>query len=104
LSWSISRLGYKCAVLKGVYVHHFRHKSINASHLNRKKYIQINNQSFFDKWSQYLYHFLISQQAENLDLKQAMNTESNNEYWILRRLNENIHFWDGDKLVSGMFK
>lgn len=39
LSWSIGKLGYKCTILKNVYVHHFRHKSITISNLNRSKYL-----------------------------------------------------------------
>jgi O-antigen biosynthesis protein len=104
LSWSISKLGYQCKILKDIYVHHFRHKSISASHLNRKKYLQINNRVLFDKWSQPLYHFLTHEQAQGVDLGQMMNNETNHAYWILRRLNENVHFWDGQKLDIRKFK
>ena len=103
LSWSVAKHGYRCAVLKNVYVHHFRHKSIDSSKLDRLKYLKKNNNIFFNKWSKYLYKFLTEAQDQKIDLKEILNDETNYEYWILRRLNDNIHFWDGRKLVMSKF-
>lgn len=104
LSWMIARAGYKCAISKNVYVHHFRHKSINASGLDRAKYLKINNEIFFKKWSQEIYQYLRSIENSDISLRDIMNCENNHTYWILRRLNENIGFWDGSKIIKSKFK
>ena len=42
-SWRLQKAGYICVVAKDVYVHHFRHRSITASNLDRDKYLRENN-------------------------------------------------------------
>jgi GT2 family glycosyltransferase len=94
LSWSLQKIGYACAVLKDVYVHHFRHKSINASNLDRNKYLKENNNKFYSKWKQDVFSFLDREKAQDVDIDGSFSSEENTEYFFLRRINEKVNFLD----------
>lgn len=98
LSWSLQEAGYKCCIDYGVYVHHFRHKSIKASKLDREKYLKRNNNLFFKKWSTKIYTFLNQYTEEELNRK--FNEGEDDSFWFLRLLNQKIGFWDGRRLVK----
>lgn len=98
LSWSLNKVGYKCCIDNSVYIHHFRHKSIDASKLDRGRYLKKNNYLFFKKWSKDIYSFL--SQYTNQELKQRFNDGEDDNFWFLRLLNKNIEFWDGKTIVE----
>lgn len=50
LCWEIQRFGYKIAIDRDCYIHHFRHKSISASK-ERGEILKYNNNEFLRKWS-----------------------------------------------------
>ena len=97
LSWSLNKAGYKCCIDNRIYTHHFRHKSITASNLDRAKYLKMNNRLFFKKWSNEIYSFL--SRYTNDELRQKFNEENDNDFWFLRFLNNNIQFWNGEKVM-----
>lgn len=86
------------------YVHHFKHKSFDKRFDNKKEerlemYRQINKR-FYTKWKKVMQEFLNKEQLSGKDVVQLMSKEDNYDYWFLRRLNENIGFWKGGKLVD----
>lgn len=104
MTWTIASRGYKCAILKEVYVHHFRNKSIKASGLDRQRCILEGNRIFFDKWKHEIYHFLLVKQTEGADLGGLLNIETDNGYWFLHRLNRDIKFWSGSAINEERFE
>lgn len=103
-SWELAQKGYLCAVHKEVYVHHFRHKSITENNLNRELCLKINNELFFNKWSQHIKDMLNEELEKANNLEELLNTESDHSYWFLRRINEIVKFWDGRKINEQKFK
>ncbi len=92
LSWRLQRSGYKCAILKEVYVHHFRHRSITASNLDRDKFLLENNTKLYIKWKEDIFSFLDNEISKGVDVMSNMATENNKEYFFLRRINEKVKF------------
>lgn len=104
LSWRISTNGYKIGVTKKTYVHHFKHKSFNKRFETNKNerlemYSKINK-LFYKKWSNEIKKFINNQLAKGIDVDRLMNDEGDYKYWFLRRLNENIGFWEEGKLIN----
>lgn len=97
LSWSLNKAGYKCCIENHIYTHHFRHKSITTSNLDRDKYLKMNNRLFFKKWSSEIYSFL--SKFTNDELIRKFNGGDDDSFWFLRLLNKNIQFWNGVKIV-----
>ena len=98
LTWSIASEGYDCAMLKDVYVHHFRSKSIKANGANQNKLLFDNNHRFFNKWHDTIIKFLQYEMERGVDLAEALSED--NEFWFLFRLNSNVGFWDGKSIVN----
>ena len=92
LSWKLQKIGYKCAVLKDAYIHHFRHRSITASNLDRDKYLLQNNIKFYQKWGKDIFAFLDSERERGVNIWKNLTSEENHEYWFLRRIQEKINF------------
>jgi len=91
LSWRLEKAGFVCAVLKDVYVHHFRHRSITDSNLDREKFLLENNIIFFNKWRKEIFSFLDNEQKKGVDIFANMNTEENSEYFFLRKIGEKVN-------------
>lgn len=92
LSWEIQKKGYKCAILKDVYIHHVRHKSINASNLNRDSFLLYNNKKLIKKWKNDLFNFLDTEKERGVDIEENFYSENNSEYFFLRRIQEKVDF------------
>ncbi len=92
LSWELERKGYKCVVLNRVYVHHFRHRSVTTSGLDRDKYLLQNNLRFYQKWKRAIFVFLDSERKSGVNIQKNFSSEENREYWFLRRIQEKIDF------------
>ncbi len=92
LSWTLQKAGYFCVVLKDVYVHHFRHRSITASNLDRNRYLLENNTKLYNKWREDIFLFLNDEKKNGVDIISNMTTEDNHEYFFLRRIDEKVKF------------
>lgn len=92
LSWRIQSAGYKCAILKDVYIHHFRHKSIKASNLNREKYLIQNNRKLYKKWKKSIFNFIKIEEFNEVNILNKLKTEDDTEYFFFRRILENTNF------------
>jgi GT2 family glycosyltransferase len=92
LSWRLEKAGYACAILKDVYVHHFRHRSITASKLDREKYLLENNIKFYKKWRTDIFNFLDAERARGVDIIHNLSTEDNHEYFFLRLIRGKVNF------------
>jgi GT2 family glycosyltransferase len=90
LSWRLQKAGYICAILKDVYVHHFRHRSITASNLDREKCLLENNIKLYKKWKEDIFSFLDSERERDVDVLKNLTTEDNHEYFFLRRIEEKV--------------
>lgn len=82
LSWRLEKAGFRCAILKDVYIHHFRHRSITASNLDRDKCLIENNVKFFNKWKETIFAFLEEEQKRGEDIFSNMEAEDNPEYFF----------------------
>ena len=91
-SWRLQKAGYACAIAKDVYVHHFRHRSISASNLDRDKYLKENNIKLYNKWKHDIFAFLMKEEMEGVDIRKNLSSEENHEYFFLRRIREKIDF------------
>lgn len=96
LSWSLGKLGYRCAVLNDVYIHHFRHRSTNISGLDFKKCLKVNNKKFVEKWYEDI-RLILSDDATR---ERFMRTNNQDDLTKLRRMNENVGFFRDGKMVS----
>lgn len=92
LSWRLQGAGYKCCILKDVYVHHFRHRSITSSNLDREKFLLENNTKFFNKWESVIYDFLDKERGTGVDINMKMGASGGPEYLFLRMINDKINF------------
>lgn len=92
LSWRIQKAGYICAVSKNVYVHHFRHRSITASNLDREKYLLENNLKLYKKWKLDIFAFLDEEKKRGVDVYKNIASDANHEYFFLRMIQNKINF------------
>ena len=93
LSWRIGFSRYKAAWVKSSYVHHFRHKSIQRNELDFKKCVKQNNAIFYEKWRHTIDDLLLQKDYQGNSIYDCMTKEDIEDFWFLRRLNENIHFY-----------
>lgn len=92
LSWRLQEAGFSCVILKDVYVHHFRHRSISSSNLDREKYLLENNIKFFKKWKRTIFLFLYRQKNLGIDIESKLENENDPEYFFLRRIEDKTEF------------
>ncbi len=90
LSWRVAAAGYRLAITSATYVHHFKHRSANASGLDLTQHNKRNNVVFFDKWATTIHAFLRSEIEAGVDVQASLSDENNAEYWFLRRLHDNV--------------
>lgn len=88
LCWKLHSIGYEVAIFNKIYVHHFRHKSIDASNLDRNKCITDNNEKLYIKWKNEILYLLKDKKNKIGSIDSLFNTESNYHYFFLRRINE----------------
>ena len=100
LSWSLYKLGYKVAILNKIYVHHFRHKSIKSSNLDRNIYLAENNKKFVKKWNNELFFFLKNEEVKGVFLEDKFCREDDYDYFFLRKINEKTSFYDEYKKIK----
>jgi GT2 family glycosyltransferase len=105
LSWRISTNGYSLGIATNVFVHHFRHKGFNIRLNSREKfkmdeYYRIPNLAFFQKWKTTIYKFISQEIEQGKDVDNYMTDDSFYDYWFLRKLNQNIGFWENGKLID----
>lgn len=96
LSWELGRLGYRCAVLNDVYIHHFRHRSSADSGLDFKECLKVNNKKFVEKWYETIAEILVDENLRN----KFINDTTQDEFTKLRRINENVGFFRNGKMVA----
>lgn len=92
LSWRLEKAGYKCAILKDTYVHHFRHRSITNSKLDREKFLLENNVKFLNKWKKEIYDFLDFELSKGIDIHKELSEDGSPEYLFLRMINSKTKF------------
>lgn len=92
-SWELHKHGYDYAILKDVYVHHFRHRSLDDNNLDRVACLQINNEKFFKKWSKEIIDMSKDYIAKGWSLEQLYESEDNIDFWFLRRINDTVKFY-----------
>ncbi len=97
-SWTLGELGYKCTILRDAYVHHFRGKSIGQNKLDRAEFIRRGNEQLYGKWRDQIHSFLNDESNNGVDVNAKMQGDSGDEYWILNRLNRDLHFWHNGSL------
>lgn len=91
-SWRLQKAGYVCAIAKDVYVHHFRHRSITISNLDRDRYLRENNIRLYEKWKEDIFAFLRIEEKNGVDIRKNLSSEENHEYFFLRRIREKVDF------------
>lgn len=91
-SWRLQKAGYVCAIARDVYVHHFRHRSITVSNLDRDRYLRENNIRLYEKWKEDIFVFLRSEEKNGVDIRKNLSSEENHEYFFLRRIREKVDF------------
>lgn len=96
LSWSLGKLGYRCAVLNDVYIHHFRHRSSEDSGLDFKECLKVNNRKFVKKWYSQIASILDSAEVRT----KFISNSRQDELTKLRRINENVGFFQDGVLIS----
>lgn len=95
LCWRISTEGYKVAITSEVYIHHFKHVSVEASNLDRKTLTEGNMRIFYQKWRNEINRFLITKLVEGVDVRRRL-TEGDPDYWFLARIESLVRtedFW-----------
>jgi len=85
LCWRISTEGYKVAITSEVYVHHFKHVSVEVSNLDRKTLTEGNMRIFYQKWRNEINRFLTTKLGEGVDVGKRL-VEDDLDYWFLARL------------------
>ncbi len=93
VSWRLVSNGYKFAVATDVYIHHFKHKSLKANKVNRDLVLKVSNSKFFLKWEKVIKDFLLRMDVERGNIADIMENKEYEDFWFLRRLNEDIKFW-----------
>lgn len=92
-SWNVLSLGYKIAILKDLYVHHFRHKSITDSSLDREKFLIQNNNKLIKKWENEIFYFLKQEEMSGVNISFQFSEElDNHKYFFLKQVNKRINF------------
>ncbi len=81
LCWEILTRGYEIAIDKDIYVHHFRHKSVINSSLDREDILRSNNLRFAEKWKLEIENI----KADKL-FEEKISDKDNEPYSILRHM------------------
>lgn len=92
LCWNIMELGHDCAILHDVYVHHFRGKSIKSHGMNRQAMLKISNEILLNKWQDEILDFLQKQESNGVNIKEKLQLNRGDNYWLLSELNESTKF------------
>lgn len=103
MTWAVLHKGYKCAVLKDVYIHHFRGKSLSANQLDRAVLIINSNRIFFEKWRPVIREFLEKEVAAGVDITYHLDVDRGDKYWFLQRLNRDMQFWKDGAINESKF-
>lgn len=92
ISWTVMKLGYKCAIDKTVYVHHFRNKTISRE--SRQSWLNDSNKVLYSKWKHDIIDFIQTQdeQTQKKIITEMKKENATNQYWLISELNktENI--------------
>lgn len=80
LCWSLLKDGYKCAILNNTYVHHFRHKSVDANDLDYTTSLRYTNTILYKKWKRDILSYIRTGKK---------NIMIPNPDWILDKILEN---------------
>ena len=95
MCWTVMKLGYGCAIDHGVYVHHFRGKSLASNNMNRTELLKVSNRVLYSKWSDDIWELIDRKAGLGEDVVSQILTRGNSEYWLLYELNNDIEFIDG---------
>lgn len=88
ISWTVMKLGYKCAIDKTVYIHHFRNKTISRE--GRQSWLNESNKVLYSKWKQDIINFIKTQdeQTQKKLIVEMKKENANNQYWLISELNK----------------
>jgi len=92
LSWRLFDNGFTCKIHSGVYVHHFRHRSINDSNLDRKYYLKLNNIKFIKKWETKIQQIFKEEMEKGQNIEDIFDEKKNPSFYLLKLINNNIDF------------
>lgn len=104
ITWAVAARGYECFLLKDVYIHHFRGKSLAENKLDRAALIINSNRIFFEKWKPFIYDFLIQEQDNGVDIDHHLAVDRGDKYWFLQRLNRDMQFWINGEINMSKFE
>lgn len=102
-SWELHKKGFTYGILKDVYVHHFRHRSLDDNKLDRETCLLVNNDKLFRKWSQEIYDLCNQYLKDGYTLGELFDSEDNVDFWFLRRINDTVHFYTDGVLDYSKF-
>lgn len=94
MCWMVMKLGYDCAVEHGVYVHHFRGKSLTSNNLNRAELLKVSNRILYDKWKEDIHSLIVAKIEQGEGVVSSIKIRDNSQYWLLHELNNDIGFID----------
>ena len=98
LCWRITKHGFKMAITSDVYVHHFKHVSVDLNKLDRNKLADDDMLIFYKKWESVIRGYLQSQIHKGVDIRKEL-TEDNWEFWYLAELQ---HIVGSERLWQGI--
>lgn len=103
LSWRITSSGYKIAVTSYSYVHHFKHKSIKENKQQMQPIFNKYGKLFFDKWQKIIQTYLNNEIKKGIDVNALILDKDYYEYWVFRKLLQNVghdKFWEGINITT----
>lgn len=92
MTWTIMSLGYDCAVDHGVYVHHFRGKSLKANSLDRAELLRASNKLLYSKWERYITEYINERMSRGVDVVSQIKNGASDNHWLLHELDRDEHF------------
>ena len=92
MSWTVMSLGYECAVDHGVYVNHFRGKSLKSNNMKRQELLKRSNKALYAKWENAIQDFVATKRSQGVDIEAQIENGQSNEYWLLFELNQDKKF------------
>ncbi|HEC64526.1 MAG TPA: glycosyltransferase [bacterium] len=98
LSWRMQKKDYKLAVTRNVYIHHFKHRSFRENNVAHAALFKKLSFTFYKKWKSTIEEFLRKEVKSGKNVDKMMKEEDYYDYWVLRRLNDHVKFWNRNKL------
>lgn len=97
LCWRLGFEGYKSVIDCKTYVHHFSHKSVSASNIDKSTLTSENNDVFYSIWKNKITEILETREYKGKSIEEWMTTK-NDEFWFIRKLNKKFQFWPNNQV------